>query len=248
MEPTQRFATRAADYSAARPGYPSEVLSFIKQLCQLGTHADIADVGSGTGIFSKLLLDQGYHVFGIEPNQAMRQTAEQNLAAYSAFTSLAGQAEQTGLADDSVNLVTVAQAYHWFDPEPTTTEFLRILKPGGTICLLWNLRDNQSDWMRDYEQLLIDFGTDYLTVAPEHTITAITHFNQRPLSKAYFANQQRLNRQQLTSRLLSCSYIPSEDHPDFQAMMDRLESIYQRHQQNGWVTFLYQTHCYYLTP
>ncbi len=100
----------------------------------------VADIGSGTGIFTELLLLKGCFVTGVEPNAPMRQAAEQKLGGYDRFYSLEGSAEQTGLADHSIDLITVAQAFHWMDPAPTKKEFNRILKPGGRIALIWNLR------------------------------------------------------------------------------------------------------------
>jgi len=101
------------------------------------------------------LLDQGYVVYAVEPNEPMRQEADRALSGHLGFRSVNGTAEATGLEDQSIDLVTCAQAFHWFDPEKTSVEFRRILKPGGLTALIWNEREEQaSDVGREYDDLL----------------------------------------------------------------------------------------------
>ena len=112
-----------------------------------------------------MLLENGNRVFGVEPNADMRQAGEEYLAKYPNFTSVTGTAENTGLADHSVDLVTAAQAAHWFDREKALREFQRILKPGGYVALLWNDRRLEaSPFDRDYEKMVLKYGTDYTDV------------------------------------------------------------------------------------
>ena len=114
-DPTQRFSSRVDNYVRYRPGYPSAILDLLRKECGLTPKSVIADVASGTGIFSRMLLENGNRVFGVEPNLEMRKAGEEYLAAYPNFTSVEGTAEATTLADHSVDLVTAAQAAHWFD-------------------------------------------------------------------------------------------------------------------------------------
>src|SRR5215470_13340205 len=163
--PTQRFSSRVGNYSRFRPSYPAEVLEILNQECALAPESVIADVGFGTGIFTRLLLENGNRVFGIEPNDAMRMAGEEYLAGYPKFTSIGGTAEYTTLPDTSVDLISAAQAAHWFDRDKAIAEFRRILKPGGYLFLLWNdRRTGASDFGRDYEELLLKHGTDYAEV------------------------------------------------------------------------------------
>ncbi len=132
---TQRFSSRVEDYARYRPGYPPEVIQLLKTECGLAAESVVADIASGTGIFTRIVLEAGAHVFGVEPNAKMRRAAEKFLAGYASFTCLNGTAESTTLPDHSVDIITAAQAAHWFDPSKARQEFVRILKPGGWTVL-----------------------------------------------------------------------------------------------------------------
>lgn len=246
MDSTKRFSNRVENYVSARPDYPKIILNFLKENCHLTKNSIVADIGSGTGIFTKLLLNGGNTVYGVEPNQEMRQAAEYYLASYPNFKSIDGQSDNTHLPEQSIDLITVAQAYHWFNKQPTEAEFLRILKPKSSIFLVWNLRENNTPFMKAYEQLLIDFGTDYLQVSAEKTNKQNITFGNHNFKTACFDNFQELSWQQLKSRLLSCSYIPTENEPNYQAMMNQLENIFNKNQRNGQIQLTYTTKCYYL--
>src|ERR1700733_7160637 len=147
---TQRFSSRVDDYVRFRPGYPLEIIGLLKKECGLTANSVIADIASGTGIFTRMLLENGNRVFGIEPNDEMKRAGERFLADYPRFTSIAGTAEATTLPDGSVDIVTAAQAAHWFDGENARREFIRNLKPGGWLVLVWNdRRMDATEFQRD---------------------------------------------------------------------------------------------------
>src|SRR5690606_11903763 len=153
--PTRRFFDRVKDYVKYRPDYPSAAIDYIKEIAELSAGSPVADIGSGTGIFAKRLLETGASVFGVEPNAAMRSAAEEFLRSEPNFTSIDGTAESTTLRDSSVDLVTAAQAFHWFDPKPTRAEFARILKPSGRIVLIWNERlTDATPFLVEFERFL----------------------------------------------------------------------------------------------
>src|SRR5260370_37311068 len=155
----QRFSNRVADYARYRPGYPPAVLDLLRSECSLRPGHVIADIGSGTGLLSELFLKNGNRVFGVEPNEAMRQAGEEHLASYDGFTSINGFAEATHLLNASVEFVTAPQAFHWFEPRATRREFIRILKPRGWVVVLWHdRRMEEAQLTRDYEHLLDRFG------------------------------------------------------------------------------------------
>ena len=161
LHPTTRFSNRVDNYVKYRPSYPGEIVPFLENSIGLNKEQRIADIGSGTGIFSELFLKNGYHVIGIEPNEDMRHAAEHHLSQYTGFSNLDQRAEQTGLNDQSIDLITVAQAFHWMEPGATKNEFQRILKPGGHILLAWNLRLHNTPFLKEYETLKQRFGIDY---------------------------------------------------------------------------------------
>src|SRR6266849_5725481 len=135
-----RFTRRVENYVKYRPGYPQAIIDLLQKECQLTTNAVIADVGSGTGKLTELFLKNGYRVLGIEPDTDMRAAAEQLLQKYPRFTSIAAPAEATTLADQSVDVVTAGQAFHWFDRELARREFARILVPNGWVVLVSNIQ------------------------------------------------------------------------------------------------------------
>jgi ubiquinone/menaquinone biosynthesis C-methylase UbiE len=244
---TERFSSRVQNYVRFRPSYPAKVLDLVKTECGFTPVSIVADVASGTGIFTKLLLENGNRVFGVEPNQSMRGAGEQYLAAYSAFASIAGTAEATTLADHSVDFVTAAQAAHWFDLTKTRKEFARILKPGGWVVMLWNERLVDSDpFHREYERLLLTYAIDYKEVRHEKT-TAVIHefFSPNQCQYRSSPNIQRLDYAGLEGRLLSSSYMPSAGHAKYQPMLQELRRIFEAGQSNGEVAMVYNTLVYF---
>lgn len=244
---TSRFSDRVENYVRYRPGYPSDVLRILESDCGLAPGHVIADIASGTGIWTRMLLENGNKVFGIEPNAEMRQAGERLLAEFPRFTSVAGTAEASTLPDSSVDFVTAAQAAHWFDRERARREFLRILKPGAWLVLLWNERLTDSTaFLRDYEQLLLTFGTDYENVRHEHTTDAVNEFfDPAQFQERVFAMRQEFDYVGLEGRLLSSSYAPGPEHPNHQPMLRGLRGIFEAHADAGRVAFDYKTRVYF---
>jgi SAM-dependent methyltransferase len=218
---TQRFSSRVDNYVRYRPGYPPEVLELLKSECGLTPYSVIGDIASGTGIFTRMLAENGNRVFGVEPNDEMRRAGERLLESYSGFTSIAGTAEATTLPDDSMDIVTAAQAAHWFDREKARREFIRILKPGGWLVLLWNERRTDSTpFLREYEHLLLAYGTDYREVRHERTTAEIADFfSPSPFRSSTLEMRQEVDYAGLEGRLLSSSYTPTSDHANYDAML-----------------------------
>ena len=244
---TQRFSSRVENYVRYRPGYPPAIIELLTEECDLRLDSLVADIAFGTGIFTKLLLENGNKVFGVEPNADMRNAGESFLADYSRFTSIAGTAEATTLPDHSVDFVTAAQAAHWFDLKKARQEFIRITKPGGWAVLLWNERSvDSTPFLRDYEEILLNFGTDYKEVRHERTTETIHEFfSPTPFHARVFDNHQEVDYEGLEGRLLSSSYTPSVDHPNYQPMLTGLRRIFNSHQVNGKVFLEYKTRVYY---
>lgn len=244
---TQRFSSRVAHYVRYRPGYPAEILQLLHSECGLTPESVVADIASGTGIFTRLLLENGNQVWGVEPNPQMRQAAEDLLAGFPRFTSVAATAEATTLKPKSVDFVTAAQAAHWFDRDKARNEFRQVLKPGGCVVLLWNERRTDSTpFLREYEQLLLTFGTDYQEVRHERTTEEIDEFfAPSPYQERIFNNRQEVDYQGLEGRLLSSSYTPQPDDPRHAPMLAELRHIHEIHNVSGLVTLEYATRVYF---
>ena len=244
-EPTQRFSSRVDNYARFRPGYPAEIIELLKQQCGLTGASVIADIASGTGIFTRLLLENGNHVLGVEPNEKMRVAGEEYLASYPNFTSITGTAETTTLPDHSVDLTTCAQAAHWFDREKALNEFRRILKPDGYLVLIWNdRRIGATAFAHDYEQLLLKYGTDYAEVKRRDNASA-EFFGSIPCKKRVLRNFQDLDYAGLEGRLLSSSYTPQSGHASYAPMKAALKHIFDTHHIGGRVRMEYDTKLYF---
>ena len=250
MDPTNatsRFSDRVENYVRYRPGYPLDVIETLKSECGLTPADVVADIASGTGIWTRMLLEQGNAVFGIEPNPEMREAGEHLLAVFPNFTSVRGAAEATTLPDHSVDFVTAAQAAHWFNRNLARREFARILKRDGWLVLLWNERHTEStSFLQAYEQLLLTYGTDYREVRHEYTTLAVHEFfDPAQFQERVFAMRQEFDYAGLEGRLLSSSYTPGLNHPNYFAMLLDLRRIFDAHQAGGRVAFEYNTRLYF---
>jgi ubiquinone/menaquinone biosynthesis C-methylase UbiE len=246
--PTERFSDRVENYVNYRPSYPSELLEFLAETFGLSSIWTIADIGSGTGILSKLFLDNGNVVYAVEPNQEMRIAAEHLLAAYPNLKSIHGQAEQTTLGDRSVDCITVGQAFHWFDRAKAKSEFTRILRPNGWVVLVWNDRKlDSSPFLKGYEQLLETHAKEYKAVKHRNVSVQDLHkfYERSQMRSATFSNVQIFDFEGLLGRLLSSSYVPNEGQPGHQEILSALHELFNAHQVEGKVYFEYETVLYY---
>jgi ubiquinone/menaquinone biosynthesis C-methylase UbiE len=244
---TSRFSDRVENYVLYRPGYPREVLQALQSDCGLKPTDVVADVASGTGIWSRLLLENGNSVFGIEPNAEMREAGERLLSGFPKFIGVAGTAEATTLPDQAVDFVTAAQAAHWFDRKRARREFVRILKPAGWLMLLWNERlTDSTPFLRDYERLLLTYGTDYQDIRHEKTTSEVNQFfDPASYQERVFEMRQEFDYAGVKGRLLSSSYAPGPDHPQHAPMLRELRRIFDAWAVKGRAVFEYKTRVYF---
>ena len=248
-----RFSNRVADYLRYRPHYPDGVLDFLRSQSHLSAAHTVADIGSGTGFLAELFLKNGNQVFGVEPNQEMREAGEEYLATYPRFSSINGSAEATTLPDSCADFVTVGQAFHWFKPEPTRGEFTRILRPDGWVAIVWNDRTlSTTDFAVSYGNLLVRFGTDYSRVRDSYPQKKDIRefFRHEKFLTHELPNFQHFDLESLRGRLRSSSYVPTEDDPNFAPMMAALDALFAEHQRDGRVLMEFSTwaHLGQLTP
>jgi SAM-dependent methyltransferase len=244
----QRFSNRVADYIRYRPGYPVALLDLLRAECGLLAEHTIADVGSGTGFLSELFLKNGNRVFGVEPNQEMREAGEEYLKSYSGFTSINASAEATTLSDTSADFITIGQAFHWFEPTATRREFVRILKPNGYVVIAWNdRRMDETQFGRDYESILVRYGTDYTRVKDSYPEinTIRDFFDANSFTEHDLPNEQLFDWDGLCGRVRSSSYAPTEAQPNFAPMMKELERVFQENARDGKVRMEYFTRIYF---
>ncbi|MFC4425711.1 class I SAM-dependent methyltransferase [Deinococcus navajonensis] len=247
MSHADRFLGRAEVYAAARPGYPGALGAWLRDLGLLGT--GVADLGAGTGLFTRLLLEYGATVTAVEPNADMRAQllrALNSLVQAGQLKVQAGTSEATGLAAGSVGLVTAAQAAHWFDPRPTVRELRRILRPGGRVVLVWN------DWRGVDEPFNRAYGDVVRRHSAPDTPEGITRSPDAELAILLpgglehhtFENPLRLSRERLQALAGSISYLPAPGAPGAASMARDLDVLFDTHAADGTVVLTYHTHAY----
>jgi len=238
-----RFSDRAEDYAQHRPSYPDALLDYLGGF-GLQPGARVADIGSGTGILTELMVDRGATVFAVEPNQPMREEAERRLSGLAGFCSIDGSAEATELSSNSIDLITAAQAFHWFDLPATRVEWERIAKPGAWTALIWNERVDDEPFSAGFGQLARQFvdqngGVAFRRLASP-TAQIAEFFAPSLVRQADFPNHQVLTLDGVKGRALSSSYWPRSGSA-FDESMDRLEDLFAQHQAVGVVRLTYRT-------
>ena len=247
MDVTQRFSNRVENYIKYRPSYPAALIDHVIARATLKRGDNVADVGSGTGIFTALLLARGLRVYAVEPNREMREAAERLLANNENFISIDADAEHTTLPAASVEIVCAAQAFHWFDAAETRVEFQRVLKPGGPIALIWNDRKlDASPFLEAYNGLLRTRGTDYEQVNHRNIVGEKLHafFGKDGYEETTFANAQHFDWDGLYGRAMSSSYVPAEGTEGYASFVAGLRDIFDAHAIDETVSFEYDTRLY----
>ncbi len=239
---TTRFSDRVADYALYRPGYPVALLTLLARRIGFDQDSVVADIGSGTGLSAQLFLGNGNKVYGVEPNKEMREAAEQAFEANPLFESVNGTAEDTGLANQSVDVLFSAQAFHWFNVEEAKKECVRILKPGGNLVLAWNQRKLDDAFQQEYEQALFDCieGYEAITRLKIDREKIARFFNPRPVQEEHLNYAQVFDLESLKGRTRSSSYCPKSG-PAYEKLMQQLESLFYKYQTNGQLDFYYET-------
>jgi SAM-dependent methyltransferase len=248
----QRFTHRASEYATGRPTYPGGVLDRLKTLIGFDASWQVADIGAGTGLASRLFLENGNAVTCVEPNAAMRAFAESQLGKFDRLRILDGSAEQTGLEASSIDLVVAAQAFHWFDTRAFALECLRVLTDRGQVMLIRNNKPtDSSSFASDYEAFERAHAIDRHVVIDKQTLSEQTipnWFDPATLVSFTLPNHQPCDFDTLLSRVVSFSSMPTRGHERFEAMVQDLRALFDRYQQSGQITITYQTCAYVGRP
>ena len=242
---TEKFTGRANEYSKYRPGYPRKIIAILEKEIGLNRRWDVADVGSGTGILSRLFLRYGNRVFGVEPNEEMRLSAEKGLGGrFSSFVSVSGRAEATGLPSHSIDLVLVGQALHWFDQDEARREFARILTRSGYVSVIYNRRRREGGVEMAYSDLIRRYARRGATV-PEADDAFVSRFFGAGLrGRSSVPNSQTLDLDGLLGRLASASYMPRKASRKWASIEEEAKGIIREHGRRGRVALHYDTTIY----
>ena len=245
MDSTQRFSTRVEAYVKYRPSYPAAMLDFLASALAMGPAARVADIGAGTGILTALLAPRVARVWAVEPNAEMRGAARHQLQTVTNIEWQDGSAEATGLADGSVDLVTVAQAFHWFDRAAFKQECRRLLRPGGRVALIWNDRLTDTPFLKAYEAGLRTYSGDYEEVNHRNLGEGdFQAFFEGEYRLDRFANRQLFDLDGVLGRLNSSSYAPVAGSQAHAAMTALIAREFARHAVDGVIAFNYDTLLY----
>jgi SAM-dependent methyltransferase len=237
------FSGKVADYVASRPDYPAALFDALAAHCGLQTGARIADVGSGTGLLSLGLLQRGWQVVGVEPNAAMRAAAQEILSEHVSHRCVDGSAEAIPLTDASVELVTAAQAFHWFEVDAARNECLRVLKPDGQVALIWNDRRADDVLHVALDEVFAAFGGAKRAALLPHEERADVprFFGGAPVREWRWPHEHRLGAAGLASLVFSRSYMPARESVQGREAARLVQHLFERLAQGDSIAVRYTT-------
>jgi SAM-dependent methyltransferase len=231
------FGTVADVYERARPGYPDDA---VRWLAGDGPR-DVVDVGAGTGKLTRSLVAAGHRVTAVEPSAAM---LAQLRAAVPGAIPLEGTGEAIPLPDESADVVTAAQAFHWFDKPVALREIARVLRPGGRIALVWNARDDRVEWVAELTETVLGRSTFRAGGIAAATATIDESGLFGPVAHVEFAHVQTLRRAELLELVRSrseCAVLTEEER---RPVLERSERLFDAHARDGVLTMPYVTECF----
>ena len=244
-----RFTGKADIYKKFRPSYPKELMDYLYSQVGFSRDSAIADIGAGTGIFSRLLLERGSRVYCVEPNGDMRRALEQDLSGFNNFISVSGNDKNTGLQDKSVDFVTAAQAAHWFDRQAFKSECQRILKSGGKVVIVWNNRDDSNEFViKDY-----DIRKKYavgdkkgLSSLGSPPLDLSDFFADGFYDYKTFRNDLILNREDYIGMNLTRSYSPKKEQEseEYHGFVKEMNELFDEYNINGILNYPHFTEIY----
>ncbi len=240
------FTGRVEEYAKYRPGYPEQIVRLLESKIAFDQSKDIADVGCGTGKLSRVFLNNGNLVFGVEPNDEMRVKSEKLLSKFINFISVEGTAENTMLATSGVDVITVGQAFHWFDLKKTKKEFKRILKKDGHVVIVWNERKNASQVMKAINKILLSLNREHEEAEKNLVDKNLlnTFYGVEKVNTSTFPNFQMLDLAGLKGRILSVSYVPEKGDVN-KRIMNEIKDIFEKYNNGGQVKVEYTTRVFW---
>lgn len=226
MNYINRFDGKGEIYAKARPRYALAFLEYLKSTLSIPAGSVFADIGSGTGIFTEQLLSCGYKVFAVEPNEDMRKKAEEKLGHDGNFISVNGSDANMNLPDNSVDYITAAQAFHWFDSEAFRRECRRVLKPGGKVIIVYNSRDEKAACTRALADLRHKYNSEFLGFSNGMSHEKCSAFFVGRHDIFRVDNTQTYDREGYINRVLSSSYSLKEEDNGYEEYLKDINKIF----------------------
>lgn len=241
----ERFTDRVMDYEKFRPSYPKEIIQVLTEHIGLNKKWLVADIGSGTGLSTQLFLENGNDVFAVEPNREMRESLVHHFKTYRNLIALNATAENTSIESGCVDLIFAGQSFHWFDRALCQKEFARILTEKGHIVLVWNQRDPDDAFQKEYEQFLLDRIPNYRSVSHKNITDddLRAFFGHRAMNKVSLPNQQVFDLRSFFGRVQSSSYFPKQEDATKNLYSD-LQLLFEKYALSDHIVFKYITEIY----
>jgi len=233
---TDKFTGKADQYAKFRPQYSEAFLDYLYNSVGFSDNVVVADIGSGTGIFSKQLLRRGTNVICIEPNDEMMSKAKEYLAEYDGCKFISAPSEATTLKKDSVDFITVAQAFHWFDLDRFRTECQRILRRSGKVVLIWNSRVRGKEIHDLNNDIIIKYCENFIGNSggvQEDDDRFKSFFKNEKFEYREFENTQYVDLDRFIGGNLSASYAPKEDNINYENFISELRDLFDKYSEDG---------------
>lgn len=246
MDAKGLFSNKAKWYQKSRPDYAREWIEDLRAKWKVNSDTIIADIGSGTGILSKQLLELGCTVYAVEPNDAMRLCAEQTLGSISQFVSINATAENTTLLEHSVDIVVAAQSFHWFSMDAFRAECQRVLHQDGLVMLVWNMRVQNNEIVKKNKEICQKYCPLFRGFSGniQEQSEKIHRFFKGSYEKKSYPNSLHYTKEQFIERNLSSSYSLAEKDTHYQAYNRALAALFNQYAKNDTICMPYETVCY----
>lgn len=246
MDSTEKFTTKVSDYAKYRPTYPDLFIRYLMDEVGL-SNSVVADIGAGTGIMTRQLAPEVGSIYAVEPNISMFTVCRDSCSTHDNITMVNACAEETTLQDTTIDFITVAQAFHWFDRTLSQREFRRILKSGGYVTLVWNSRDQENDLIKENDALCRRICPDFKgfsggsSVGPEHYWD---FFKDQQCEYKVFDNDRLISLETYVGGSLSASYAPSPNDDTYAEFVEGLTMLFDKYSSRGLLHFPNKTRSY----